>query len=192
LGCSIAASICVMAARGAPFIIAGVLSGRNHLRFRLVHARAHGNARALWKRRSWFRGFSCTLRSRSLNRRAIKTPEMLEKFLPLAMALGWKNWSKAVFTIFIPAAKLVIKAAVSAAPPPPKRGMPPPPCFAYGFDNNLTPCLLNGRNGFRFALHAVRGGAGFSGGGGSSGGRLRRQSVAAASNHKQQAFDDVV
>ncbi len=89
--------------------------------------------------------------------RTIKTPEMFEKFLPFAMALGVeKNWSKAFQGIYTQ----------------------PPSWYQGGYGPNFYPIMfVNDLNSMSTQASSIMtsaprssGGSGFSGGGGSSGG----------------------
>ena len=83
-----------------PFIIAGVLSGLIICAFGwFMPARTTAGARTL-EGILGFEDFLAHVESDRFNR-MIKTPEMFEKFLPFAMALGVeKNWSKAFQGIY--------------------------------------------------------------------------------------------
>jgi len=83
-----------------PFIVAGVLTGLIVCGFGwFMPARTQTGARAL-EGVLGFEDFLAHVESDRFNR-MIKTPEMFEKFLPFAMALGVeKNWSKAFQGIY--------------------------------------------------------------------------------------------
>jgi uncharacterized membrane protein YgcG len=83
-----------------PFIVAGVLTGAIICGFGwFMPARTQAGARAL-EGVLGFEDFLAHVESDRFNR-MIKTPEMFEKFLPFAMALGVeKNWSKAFQGIY--------------------------------------------------------------------------------------------
>jgi uncharacterized membrane protein YgcG len=83
-----------------PFIVAGVLTGLIVCGFGwFMPARTQTGARAL-EGILGFEDFLAHVESDRFNR-MIKTPEMFEKFLPFAMALGVeKNWSKAFQGIY--------------------------------------------------------------------------------------------
>jgi len=87
----------------------------------------------------------------------IKTPEMFEKFLPYAMALGVeKNWSHAFANIY-------------TQPPQWYRGGSfGPQFYAYGFVNNLNAMSSQAGTVFTSAPRSS-GGSGFGGGGGGGG-----------------------
>jgi hypothetical protein len=83
-----------------PFIVAGILTGAIICGFGwFMPARTQTGARAL-EGVLGFEDFLAHVESDRFNR-MIKTPEMFEKFLPFAMALGVeKNWSKAFQGIY--------------------------------------------------------------------------------------------
>ena len=142
---------------GAPFIIAGVLSGAIICAFGwFMPARTESGTRVL-EGVLGFEDFLAHVEADRFNR-TIKTPEMFEKFLPFAMALGVeKNWSKAFQNIY------------TQPPNWYQGGSFGPPFFAYGFVNNLN--AMSSQAGTVFAsAPRSSGGSGFSGGGGSSGG----------------------
>jgi uncharacterized membrane protein YgcG len=142
---------------GAPFIIAGVLSGAIICAFGwFMPARTESGARVL-EGVLGFEDFLAHVEADRFNR-TIKTPEMFEKFLPFAMALGVeKNWSKAFQNIY------------TQPPNWYQGGSFGPPFFAYGFVNNLN--AMSSQAGTVFAsAPRSSGGSGFSGGGGVSGG----------------------
>lgn len=142
---------------GLPFIIAGVLSAAVICGFGwFMPARTSSGARTL-EGVLGFEDFLAHVESDRFNR-TIKTPEMFEKFLPFAMALGVeKNWSKAFQNIY------------TQPPSWYQGGSFGPPFFAYGFVNNLN--AMSSQAGAVFAsAPRSSGGSGFSGGGGSGGG----------------------
>jgi hypothetical protein len=140
-----------------PFIIAGVLSALVICAFGwFMPARTASGARTL-ENVLGFEDFLAHVESDRFNR-MIKTPEMFEKFLPFAMALGVeKNWSKAFQNIY-------------TQPPGWYRGGGfGPQFYPYGFVNNLN--AMSSQAGTVFAsAPRSSGGSGFGGGGGSSGG----------------------
>jgi uncharacterized membrane protein YgcG len=83
-----------------PFVVAGLLTGAIICGFGwFMPARTQAGARAL-EGVLGFEDFLAHVESDRFNR-TIKTPEMFEKFLPFAMALGVeKNWSKAFQGIY--------------------------------------------------------------------------------------------
>ena len=85
---------------GLSFIIAGILSGIIICGFGwFMPARTDSGTRAL-EGVLGFEDFLAHVESDRFNR-MIKTPEMFEKFLPFAMALGVeRNWSKAFANIY--------------------------------------------------------------------------------------------
>ena len=89
--------------------------------------------------------------------RMIKTPEMFEKFLPYAMALGVeKNWSKAFQNIY-------------TQPPSWYQGSFGPQFYAFNFVNSLNAMSMQTGSVMASAPRSS-GGSGFGGGGGFSGG----------------------
>jgi uncharacterized membrane protein len=104
-----------------------------------------------------FEDFLAHVESDRFNR-MIKTPEMFEKFLPFAMALGVeKNWSKAFANIY------------TQPPQWYQGGSFGPPFFAYGFVNSLNSMSTQAASTFASAPRSS-GGSGFGGGGSSGGG----------------------
>ena len=85
---------------GAPFVIAGILSAAVICGFGwFMPAKTVSGTRAL-EGVLGFEDFLAHVESDRFNR-TIKTPEMFEKFLPFAMALGVeKNWSNAFQNIY--------------------------------------------------------------------------------------------
>jgi uncharacterized membrane protein len=139
------------------FIIAGIASAAVICLFGLVMpARTVAGTRAL-EGVLGFEDFLAHVESDRFNR-MIKTPEMFERFLPYAMALGVeKNWSKAFANIY------------TQPPNWYQGGSFGPPFFAYGFVNNLNAMSTQASTTFASAPRSS-GGSGFSGGGGYSGG----------------------
>ena len=139
------------------FIIAGVLSGAIICGFGwFMPAHTEQGARAL-EGVLGFEDFLVHVESDRFNR-TIKTPEMFEKFLPFAMALGVeKNWSRAF-------------QGIMTQPPQWYRGSSYGPGFyPMMFTNDLN--SMSSRAGSVMAsAPRSSGGSGFSGGGGSSGG----------------------
>ena len=83
-----------------PFIIAGILSGLSVIGFGLVMpARTEAGARTL-EQILGFEEFLRRVESEHFER-VVKTPELFDRFLPYAMALGVeKNWAKAFVEIY--------------------------------------------------------------------------------------------
>jgi len=142
-----------------PFIVAGILTAAIICGFGwFMPARTQAGARAL----EGILGFEDFLNHVEADRfnRTIKTPEMFEKFLPFAMALGVeKNWSKAFQGIY-------------TQPPQWYQGSSFGPSFyPYMFVNNLNAMSLQTGSVLASAPRSS-GGSGFSGdgGGGFSGG----------------------
>jgi uncharacterized membrane protein len=140
---------------GFPFVFAGILSGGIICAFGWVMpARTIAGARTL-EGVLGFEDFLSHVEADRFNR-MIKTPEMFEKFLPFAMALGVeKNWSKAFQNIY------------TQPPQWYQGGGFGPPFFAYGFVNNLNAMSSQAATTFASAPRSS-GGSGFSGGGGGS------------------------
>src|SRR6266436_468316 len=146
-----------------PFIMAGILTAAIICVFGwFMPARTIGGTRTL-EGVLGFEDFLAHVESDRFNR-MIKTPEMFEKFLPFAMALGVeKNWSKAFQNIY-------------TQPPQWYQGTGfGPQFYTYGFVNNLN--AMSSQAGTVFAsAPRSSGGSGFDsggadgGGGGSSGG----------------------
>ena len=140
-----------------PFILAGVLSGLIICGFGwFMPARTQAGARAL-EGILGFEDFLAHVEADRFNR-MIKTPEMFEKFLPFAMALGVeKNWSKAFQGIY-------------TQPPQWYQGGSYGPNFMpYTFANDLNAMSVQAGSVMASAPRSAEG-SGFSGGGGSSGG----------------------
>jgi uncharacterized membrane protein len=139
------------------FIIAGILTGAIICGFGwFMPAHTEQGARAL-EGVLGFEDFLVHVESDRFNR-TIKTPEMFEKFLPFAMALGVeKNWSRAF-------------QGIMTQPPQWYRGSSYGPNFyPLMFTNDLS--YMSSRAGSVMAsAPRSSGGSGFSGGGGSSGG----------------------
>ena len=142
---------------GAPFILAGVVSATVICAFGwFMPAKTVSGVRAL-EGVLGFEDFLAHVESDRFNR-TIKTPEMFEKFLPFAMALGVeKNWSNAFQDIY------------TQPPSWYQGGSFGPPFLAYGFVNNLN--AMSSQAGTVFAsAPRSSGGSGFGGGGSSGGG----------------------
>ena len=142
-----------------PFIVAGVLSAAIICGFGwFMPAHTLAGARAL----EGVLGFEDFLKHVEADRfnRTIKTPEMFEKFLPFAMALGVeKNWSKAFQGIY------------TQPPQWYQGGSYGPSFYPYIFVNNLNAMSVQAGSVMTSAPRSS-GGSGFggSGGGGFSGG----------------------
>lgn len=138
------------------FIIAGVLTGFVICAFGwFMPAHTEQGARAL-ESTLGFEDFLNHVEADRFNR-MVKTPEMFEKFLPFAMALGVeKNWSKAFQGIYTQ----------------------PPNWYQGGYSPNFYPSMfVNDLNVMSASAGKVMasaprssGGSGFGGGGGSGGG----------------------
>ncbi len=141
-----------------PFVIAGILTAAIICIFGLfMPARTIVGTRAL-EGVLGFEDFLAHVESDRFNR-MIKTPEMFEKFLPFAMALGVeKNWSKAFQNIY-------------TQPPSWYQGGYGPSFYPYMFVNNLN-TMSSQASGIMTSAPRSSGGSGFGGGGGggSSGG----------------------
>ncbi|HET9322100.1 MAG TPA: DUF2207 domain-containing protein [Bryobacteraceae bacterium] len=139
------------------FIIAGVLSGVTIFGFGwFMPAHTEQGARAL-EGVLGFEDFLVHVESDRFNR-MVKTPEMFEKFLPFAMALGVeKNWSRAF-------------QGIMTQPPQWYRGSSYGPGFyPMMFTNDLN-SMSSRASSVMASAPRSSGGSGFSGGGGSSGG----------------------
>ncbi|MGB2667835.1 MAG: DUF2207 domain-containing protein [Candidatus Acidiferrum sp.] len=140
-----------------PFVIAAILTGLIICGFGwFMPARTQSGATALEK----ILGFEDFLNHVEADRfnRTIKTPDMFEKFLPFAMALGVeKNWSKAFQNIY------------TQPPQWYQGGSYGPGFYPYLFVNNLNAMSLEAGDVLASAPRSS-GGSGFSGGGGYSGG----------------------
>ena len=141
---------------GAPFIVAGILSGAIICGFGwFMPCRTVMGARAL-EGVLGFEDFLAHVESDRFNR-MIKTPEMFEKFLPFAMALGVeKNWSQAFANIY------------TQPPQWYQGGSFGPQFYTYGFVNNLNAMSSQAGSVFTSAPRSS-GGSGFGGGGGGGG-----------------------
>lgn len=142
---------------GAPFIIASILSAAVICGFGwFMPAKTMAGTRAL-EGVLGFEDFLGHVESDRFNR-MIKTPEMFEKFLPFAMALGVeKNWSNAFQNIY------------NQPPGWYQGGGYGPQFYPYMFVNNLN--AMSSQAGTVFAsAPRSSGGSGFGGGGSSGGG----------------------
>lgn len=141
-----------------PFFVAGVLTAIIICGFGwFMPARTPGGARAL-EQLLGFEDFLNHVESDRFNR-MIKTPEMFEKFLPYAMALGVeKNWSKAFQGIY-------------TEPPQWYQGSYGPGFYPYLFVSDLNTMSFQAGSVMTSAPRSSEG-SGFSGdgGGGFSGG----------------------
>jgi uncharacterized membrane protein YgcG len=139
-----------------PFIVAGVLTGLVIIGFGwFMPARTQSGARVL----EGILGFEDFLDHVEADRfnRMIKTPEMFEKFLPFAMALGVeKNWSKAFQGIY-------------TQPPRWYQGNYGPAFYPNMFVSDLNSMSALAGTAMASAPRSS-GGSGFGGGGGFSGG----------------------
>jgi uncharacterized membrane protein YgcG len=142
---------------GAPFIIAGIFSAAIICGFGwFMPARTSSGTRAL-EGALGFEDFLAHVESDRFNR-MIKTPEMFEKFLPFAMALGVeKNWSKAFANIYTEPPSWYQGGNLSSG------------FYPYMFVNNINAMSSQAATTFASAPRSS-GGSGFSGGGGSSSG----------------------
>ena len=150
-----------------PFIVAGLLTGAILCGFGwFMPARTQAGARAL-EGVLGFEDFLAHVESDRFNR-TIKTPEMFEKFLPFAMALGVeKNWSKAFQGIY-------------TQPPQWYQGGYGPNFYPYMFANDLgsmssmasdvMTSAPRSAEGSAFSGDSDSGGGGFEGGGFGGGG----------------------
>lgn len=140
----------------ASFILAGVLSGLIIFGFGwFMPAHTEQGARAL-EGALGFEDFLAHVEADRFNR-MIKTPEMFEKFLPFAMALGVeKNWSTAFQGIY-------------TQPPSWYRGGYGPNFYPISFVNDLNTMSTSAGSTFASAPRSS-GGSGFGGGGSSGGG----------------------
>jgi uncharacterized membrane protein YgcG len=138
---------------GLPFIIAGILSAAVICGFGwFMPARTVSGARAL-EGVFGFEDFLAHVESDRFNR-MIKTPEMFEKFLPFAMALGVeKNWSKAFANIYTQPPQWYQGGNFSSG------------FYPYMFVNNINAMSSQAATTFASAPRSS-GGSGFSGGGG--------------------------
>jgi uncharacterized membrane protein YgcG len=138
-----------------PFVIAGILTGAVVCAFGwFMPARTISGTRAM-EGVLGFEDFLAHVESDRFNR-MIKTPEMFEKFLPFAMALGVeKNWSKAFQNIY-------------TQPPSWYQGRYGPNFYPYLFVNNLN-SMSTQASGIMTSAPRSSGGSGFGGGGGGGG-----------------------
>ena len=149
-----------------PFIVAGILSGLIICAFGwFMPARTPAGARTL-EGILGFEDFLAHVEADRFNR-TIKTPEMFEKFLPFAMALGVeKNWSKAFQGIY------------TQPPQWYQGGSFGPNFYPYLFVNNLNTMSVQAGDVMSSAPRSSQGsgfggsggGGGFSGGGFGGGG----------------------
>ena len=139
-----------------PFVIAGILTGIVICGFGwFMPARTQTGARAL-EGILGFEDFLAHVEADRFNR-TIKTPEMFEKFLPFAMALGVeKNWSKAFQGIY-------------TQPPQWYQGSYGPVFYPNLFVSDLNSMSTLAGTAMASAPRSS-GGSGFGGGGGFSGG----------------------
>ena len=138
------------------FYISGILTGGVICAFGwFMPAHTEEGAHAL-EHALGFEDFLNHVESDRFNR-TIKTPEMFEKFLPFAMALGVdKNWSKAF-------------QGICKEPPNWYRGSYGTQFYAMSFASDLN--MMSSRaSSVMASAPRSSGGSGFSGGGGSSGG----------------------
>jgi uncharacterized membrane protein len=139
------------------FIIAGILTGAIVCAFGwFMPAHTEKGARTL-EGVLGFEDFLVHVESERFNR-MIKTPEMFEKFLPFAMALGVeKNWSRAF-------------QGILTQPPQWYRGSSYGPSFYPMMFTNDMSAMSSRASSVMSSAPRSSGGSGFSGGGGSSGG----------------------
>ncbi len=142
---------------GAPFVIAGILSAAVICGFAWVMpARTVSGTRTL-ESVLGFEDFLAHVESDRFNR-TIKTPEMFEKFLPFAMALGVeKNWSNAFQNIYTQPPSWYQGGSYGAQ------------FYPYMFVSNLNAMSTQAGTVFASAPRSS-GGSGFGGGGSSGGG----------------------
>src|SRR5439155_16950839 len=135
-----------------PFIMAGILTAAIVCFFGwFMPARTIGGTRTL-EGVLGFEDFLAHVESDRFNR-MIKTPQMFEKFLPFAMALGVeKNWSKAFQNIY-------------TQPPSWYQGAYPGQFYPIGFANDLHLMTAQAASVMASAPRSS-GGSGFGGGGG--------------------------
>jgi uncharacterized membrane protein len=140
-----------------PFIVAAVLTAASIIGFGwFMPAHTQTGARAV-EGVLGFEDFLSHVEADRFNR-MIKTPEMFEKFLPFAMALGVeKNWSKAFQGIY------------TQPPQWYQGGSYGPGFYPYLFVNNLNAMSVQAGSVMSAAPRSS-GGSGFGGGGGFSGG----------------------
>lgn len=139
-----------------PFVVSGILSGIIICAFGwFMPARTLTGARAL-EGVLGFEDFLAHVEADRFNR-MIKTPEMFEKFLPFAMALGVeKNWSKAFQGIY------------TQPPQWYQGGSYGPSFYPYMFVNNLNAMSVQAGSVMTSAPRSA-GGSGFGGDGGGGG-----------------------
>jgi len=139
-----------------PFIMAGILTAAIICVFGwFMPARTIAGSHTL-ESVLGFEDFLAHVESDRFNR-MIKTPEMFEKFLPFAMALGVeKNWSKAFQNIY-------------TQPPSWYQGGYGPSFYPYMFVNNLN-TMSSQASSIMASAPRSSGGSGFSSGGGGGGG----------------------
>jgi uncharacterized membrane protein len=145
-----------MGMAAAPFIVGGILSAAIIAIFGyFMPAHTEEGTRAL-EGVLGFEDFLAHVESDRFNR-MIKTPQMFEKFLPFAMALGVeKNWSKAF-------------QGIMTEPPGWYQGGSGPIFYPVNFTSNLN--AMSSRAGTVMAsAPRSSGGSGFGGGGSSGGG----------------------
>ncbi len=142
---------------GGPFVIAGILSAAVICGFGwFMPARTESGTRTL-EGVLGFEDFLAHVESDRFNR-TIKTPEMFEKFLPFAMALGVeKNWSNAFQNIY------------TQPPSWYQGGSYGGQFYPYLFVSNLNAMSTQAGTVFASAPRSS-GGSGFGGGGSSGGG----------------------
>jgi len=140
---------------GAPFLIAGIISAAIICGFGwFMPARTASGTRAL-EGILGFEDFLVHVEADRFNR-MIKTPEMFEKFLPFAMALGVeKNWSKAFANIYTQPPGWYQGGNFSSG------------FYPYMFVNNLNALSSEAATTLASAPRSS-GNSGFSGGGGGS------------------------
>jgi len=153
-GGSALASALGMAA--TPFIIGGIISALVVCGFGwFMPAHTEQGTRAL-ENVLGFEDFLDHVESDRFNR-MIKTPQMFERFLPFAMALGVeKNWSKAF-------------QGIMTEPPGWYRGGTGPVFYPVNFTSNLN-AMSSRAGGVMASAPRSSGGSGFGGGGSSGGG----------------------
>jgi len=139
------------------FVLSGLLTGAIVCAFGwFMSARTISGARAL-EQLLGFKDFLEHVESDRFNR-MIKTPEMFEKFLPFAMALGVeKNWSNAFQGIY------------TQPPQWYQGGVYGPNFYPHSFVSSLN-SLSSEAGGIMSSAPSSSGSSGFGGGGGSGGG----------------------
>ena len=145
-----------MGMAGLPFVLAGIFSAAIIAVFGwFMPAHTETGTRAL-ESVLGFEDFLAHVESDRFNR-MIKTPQMFEKFLPFAMALGVeKNWSKAF-------------QGIMTEPPGWYQGGSGPVFYPVNFTNNLSAMSTRAGSAMASAPRSS-GGSGFGGGGSSGGG----------------------